>query len=726
MSLAPASDLAIALDPRSIAVVGASDNPDKIGGRPLDYLRRFGFAGEVFAVNPKRRETQGWPTFPSILELPRAPDVAIVAVPGAAVVEALEAYQRPNITVHFVSNVDGNDLEAVLDRIDAETSLFIVASKTFTTQETMTNARSARDWLETRLGEAADVARHFVAVSTNEAGVRDFGIDPENMFRFWDWVGGRYSLWSAIGLPIALALGWRNFERLLAGAHAMDEHFRTRPLNANLPAILGLVGVWSTTFLGAESHAVLPYDQRLDRFVDHLQQLDMESNGKRIDRDGRPVDYTTGPVIWGRPGTNGQHAFYQLIHQGTHLVSADFIAVAEPAHDLVEHHPILLSNVVAQTEALMTGKSEIAVREEMIGAGIETERAEALAPHRSFPGNRPSNTLILPRLDPFFMGQLAALYEHKVFVQGIVWNINSFDQWGVELGKTLAKSVLTDLNSSKPASGHDASTNALIDRLRERSATVRLDPNQYKAVIFDLDGVLTDTARVHAAAWRRLFDAFLAQRAQRGEAGFAPFTMADYQSLVDGKPRRDGLRAFLASRDIELPEGGSDDALEDATILGLANAKNAFFHEALEGDGVTAFEDGERCLARLRSAGIKTAVISASRNAKAVLAAAGLTERFDRLVDGEAAAARSLAGKPAPDVLLAAARDLGVDPADAAIVEDAEAGVAAGAAGDFALVLGLARNGGRKRLTRAGADVVIKDLDALVVDPSMRTRDGYS
>ena len=630
-----------------------------------------------------------------------------------AVVEALEAYQRPGFAVHFVSNVDGNDLEAVLDRIDPETTLFIVASKTFTTQETMTNARSARGWLEARLGEAADVARHFVAVSTNEAGVRDFGIDPANMFRFWDWVGGRYSLWSAIGLPIALALGWRNFERLLAGAHAMDEHFCSRPLASNLPVILGLVGVWNTNFLGAGSHGVLPYDQRLDRFVDHLQQLDMESNGKRIDRDGYPVDYATGPVLWGRPGTNGQHAFYQLLHQGTRVVPADFIAVAAPGHDLEAHHPILLSNVIAQTEALMAGKSETAAREEMIANGLEEKQADALAPHRSFPGNRPTNTLILPRLDPVSMGQLAALYEHKVFVQGIVWNINSFDQWGVELGKTLAKSVLSDLAAATPASGHDGSTNALIERLRQAGAPVHLDPARIQAVIFDLDGVLTDTARVHAAAWKRLFDAFLSRRADRGDESFEPFTMADYHRHIDGKPRRDGLLAFLDSRGLELAEGGKEDTLEDETILGLANAKNAFFHDALASDGVTAFEDGARCLARLRAAGIETAVISASRNAKAVIAAAGLSGRFDLLVDGEAAAERGLAGKPAPDVFLEAARGLGVDPAHAAIVEDAQAGVAAGAAGDFALVIGLAREGGRKRLTRAGADLAIGDLEAL-------------
>lgn len=641
-----------------------------------------------------------------------------------AVVEALEAYRRPEIETHFVANVDGNDIESVLEHIDPETSLFIIASKTFTTQETMTNARSARDWLTGRLGESGDVASHFVAVSTNAAGVREFGIDPANMFRFWDWVGGRYSLWSAIGLPIALALGWYNFGRLLDGAHGMDTHFIEAPLRANLPVLLGLLGVWNTNFLGAETHAVLPYDQRLDRFVDHLQQLDMESNGKQVDRQGRPVDYVTGPVIWGRPGTNGQHAFYQLIHQGTRLVPADFIAVAEPAHDLEGHHAILLSNVVAQTEALMAGKSEAAVRAELIDAGTPEGEAAALAPYRSFPGNVPTNTLILDRLDPFAVGQLAALYEHKVFVQGVIWNINSFDQWGVELGKTLAKSVLADLRSEAPVTGHDTSTTALIERLRAGPAPVPLDPSQTGAVIFDMDGVITDTARLHAAAWKQLFDAYLAHRAAARGEPLAPFTMADYRRYVDGKPRLEGLRDFLAAREITLPEGREEDGPEAETLRGLGNAKTEYFRAALEAEGVAAFADVRPCLGRLAKAGIRTAAISASRHAEIVLEAAGLREAFDTILEGERAAELGLAGKPEPDIFLAAARALGVPPERAVVVEDSVAGVAASRAGGFALVLGMARTGGKKALTRAGADRAIADLDALAAAAAAGSRDG--
>jgi len=632
-----------------------------------------------------------------------------------AAVEALEAYRTPGIETHFVANVDGNELETVLECIDAETTLFVVASKTFTTQETMTNARSARSWLMARLGEAGEVAKHFVAVSTNEAAVREFGIDPANMFGFWDWVGGRYSLWSAIGLPIALTIGWHNFERLLEGAHAMDRHFSQAPLEQNLPAILGLIGAWNSNFLGAETQAILPYDQRLDRFVDHLQQLDMESNGKRVDRAGCRVDVATGPIVWGRPGTNGQHAFYQLIHQGTRLAPADFIAVAEPAHDFEAHHTILLSNVVAQSEALMMGKGETEVREELVAAGMDAQTAAALAPHRTFPGNGPTNTLILPRLDPFTFGQLTALYEHKVFTQGVLWDINSFDQWGVELGKQLAKTALGELEGEGPVTGHDASTNRLIDRLRGGGPPVRIDRRSVDAVIFDLDGVLTDTAQVHAAAWKRLFDAYLERRATRTGETFQPFTMADYRAYVDGKPRLNGVRDFLASRGISLEMGGPDDSGDRETLHGLGNTKNAYFRAALECEGISAFADAPAGLERLRAAGLKTAVISASRNAEAVIEAAGLAGCFDTLIEGETAAARGLAGKPAPDIFLEAARELGIAPERAVVVEDALAGVAAGRAGGFAWVLGMARGGGRKALTRAGADGALTTLDKFIV-----------
>jgi len=402
-------------------------------------------------------------------------DVVNIGIGGShlgpqAVLEALESHRRPGIDVHFLSNVDGHAAASLLARLDPERCLFVIASKTFTTQETMRNADTARAWLRNRLGPDVDIARHFVAVSTNREAVTAFGIDPANMFEFWDWVGGRYSLWSAIGLPIALGVGWENFTALLDGAHAMDRHFATAPAEANLPMLMGLVGIWNINFLGLQSHAVLPYDQRLDRFVDHLQQLDMESNGKRVDRDGRAVAYGTGPVVWGRPGTNGQHAFYQLLHQGRQIAPADFIGVATADHDHAEHHAILLSNLLAQGEALMRGRTEDEVRAEMEAAGMPADAARALAPHRTFPGNRPSNTLILPRLDPFHMGALAALYEHKVFVQGAIWGIDSFDQWGVELGKTLAKTILPELTGDTPVKGHDSSTDRLANYLKSQGA----------------------------------------------------------------------------------------------------------------------------------------------------------------------------------------------------------------------------------------------------------------
>ncbi|MBW7850541.1 MAG: glucose-6-phosphate isomerase [Rhodospirillales bacterium] len=378
---------------------------------------------------------------------------------------ALTPYHQPGLTLHFVSNVDGTHIAETLKRCRPETTLFIVASKTFTTQETLANAATARAWLVEALGETA-VARHFAAISTNADAVAGFGIDTANMFEFWDWVGGRYSLWSAIGLPIAVAVGMDRFEEMLAGAHAMDEHFRTAPLEANMPVILALLGVWYVDFFGAAAHAVLPYDQYLARLPAYLQQADMESNGKGVTRDGRPVACATGPVLFGEPGTNGQHAFYQLIHQGTPLIPCDFIAAAQSHNPVGDHHDLLLSNFLAQTEALMKGKTADEVRAELAGQGLSGAALEAAVPHRTFPGNRPTNSILYRRLDPHTLGMLLALYEHKIFVQGVIWGINSFDQWGVELGKQLAKAILPELRAAAPASAHDASTNALIDLVR--------------------------------------------------------------------------------------------------------------------------------------------------------------------------------------------------------------------------------------------------------------------
>ncbi len=379
------------------------------------------------------------------------------------VCEALKPYGKPGLKVHFVSNVDGTHLAETLKQLDPATTLFIVASKTFTTQETITNARSARAWLVERLGDAA-VPKHFVAVSTNGAEVSKFGIDTANMFGFWDWVGGRYSLWSAIGLPIACFVGMDRFEELLAGAHAMDEHFRTQPFEKNLPVLLAMLGVWYANFFGAETHAILPYDQYLHRFPAYFQQGDMESNGKGVDREGRPItDYTTGPIIWGEPGTNGQHAFYQLIHQGTRLVPCDFIAPVETHNPVGDHHRKLLANFFAQPEALMRGKTAEEARQELEAAGMPAEKVEMLVPHKTFPGNRPTNSLLVQRITPHTLGALIAMYEHKIFTQGIVWNVFSFDQWGVELGKQLANKILPELEGSAPVTAHDASTNGLIN-----------------------------------------------------------------------------------------------------------------------------------------------------------------------------------------------------------------------------------------------------------------------
>jgi len=382
------------------------------------------------------------------------------------VCEALKPYARPDLHAHFVSNVDSTDLAETLKNLNPETSLFLVASKTFTTQETMTNAHSARRWfLDTAKDESA-IAKHFVAMSTNTEAVRKFGIDPNNMFEFWDWVGGRYSLWSAIGLSIAIYLGMDNFEALLNGAHQVDQHFRRTPFEQNLPVIMGLLGIWYSNFFGAESHAILPYDQYLVHFPSYFQQGDMESNGKGVTRQGDWVDYDTGPVIWGQPGTNGQHAFYQLIHQGTRLIPCDFLAVARSHNPLSEHQPILISNYLAQTEALMKGKTPLEVRVELEAAGVSGAQLESLIPAKTFPGNRPTNSFLYPLLTPQVLGALIALYEHKIFTQGVIWQINPFDQWGVELGKQLAKKILPELSGDEQVSGHDSSTNGLINTFK--------------------------------------------------------------------------------------------------------------------------------------------------------------------------------------------------------------------------------------------------------------------
>lgn len=373
--------------------------------------------------------------------------------------EALKAYQcGPDIS--YVSNVDGSHLDEVLKRCDAETTLFIVVSKTFTTQETMTNASSAKSWLLEKLGSEKAISNHFVAVSTNAEGVKKFGINPENQFLFWDWVGGRYSLWSTVGLSVSLHLGYENFEKLLKGAHEMDEHFRTSELSKNIPVIMALLGVWYNNFFKADSHAVLPYNQYLHRFPAYLQQSDMESSGKSVDRNGKSVTYQTGPIIWGEPGTNGQHAFYQLIHQGTKLIPCDFIGVIEPKNKMSDHQDKLFSNFIAQSKALMKGRTL---------SEVEQLNPSSNSVFKVFEGNRPSNSIVLDKLTPFSLGKLIATYEHKIFVQGIVWNVFSFDQWGVELGKVLAGDILSEINSSLNSGNHDASTTALIERYKMSS-----------------------------------------------------------------------------------------------------------------------------------------------------------------------------------------------------------------------------------------------------------------
>ena len=380
------------------------------------------------------------------------------------VTEALKPYKKSNIQTWFVSNVDGTHIAETLKNADPETTLFMIASKTFTTQETMTNAHSARDWFLERAKDKEHIKKHFVAISTNSTAVSEFGIDTANMFAFWDWVGGRYSLWSAIGLSIACTIGFENYRSLLEGAHAMDKHFQNEPLERNIPVILALLGVWYNNFFGAEAHALLPYDQYMHRFAAYFQQGDMESNGKSVDRNGKKINYQTGPIIWGEPGTNGQHAFYQLIHQGTKLIPCDFLAPAISHNPIGDHHPKLLANFFAQTEALMNGKTEEEVVKEMGSASAK--EIESIKPFKVFEGNRPTNSILFQKLTPRTLGSLLAMYEHKIFVQGVIWNIYSFDQWGVELGKQLAKQILPELTTDETVTSHDGSTNGLINQYK--------------------------------------------------------------------------------------------------------------------------------------------------------------------------------------------------------------------------------------------------------------------
>jgi len=452
-----------------VALRNRSNTPILVGGQDvmpavnavLDHMKEF--CGQVIGGSWKGYTGKA------------ITDVVNVGIGGSdlgplMVTEALRPFQvGPN--VHFVSNIDGTHVAEVLKKVDPETTLFVIASKTFTTQETITNATTCKSWFLDSAKEAAHVAKHFVALSTNKELVTKFGIDEANMFEFWDWVGGRYSLWSAIGMTIALNIGFDNFADLLSGAHWMDNHFRTAKLEENVPVILALLGVWYGNFFGAETHALLPYDQYMHRFAAYFQQGDMESNGKYVVRSGDKVSYSTGPIVWGEPGTNGQHAFYQLIHQGTRIIPCDFIAPVNSHNSPVEgalHHTILLSNFLAQTEALMKGKDREQVEEELKKSGMDAERIAKIAPHKEFTGNRPTNSIMVDTVNPFTLGALIAMYEHKIFTQGIIWDINSYDQWGVELGKQLAKAIEPELAGSARVATHDSSTNALINHIKER------------------------------------------------------------------------------------------------------------------------------------------------------------------------------------------------------------------------------------------------------------------
>lgn len=452
------------------ALRNRSNTPILVDGKDvMPEVNRVLAQMRVFSEKVRRGEWKGYSG-------KRITDIVNIGIGGSdlgpvMVCDALKPYASPDLNVHFVSNIDGTHLMRALEKCHPETTLFIVASKTFTTQETMTNATSARNWFCQQAGDEAFVAKHFVALSTNSEAVQAFGIDAANMFEFWDWVGGRYSLWSAIGLSIALYVGMDNFEALLAGAHEMDLHFKNAPLEDNIPVILALIGVWYNNFFHVDTHAILPYDQSMARFPAYLQQADMESNGKFVCRDGSRVQYKTGPVIWGEAGTNGQHAFYQLIHQGTQTVSADFLMPIHSHYHVgkngTQHHQILLANFLAQTQALMLGKTEGEARAELEKQGLSGSALEALLPHKTFIGNRPTTSILFDKLTPHTLGKLVAMYEHKIFVQGIIWDINSFDQWGVEYGKQIASQILPQLMNDEMVSNYDSSTNGLINHVKQ-------------------------------------------------------------------------------------------------------------------------------------------------------------------------------------------------------------------------------------------------------------------
>jgi len=445
------------------ALRNRSDQPVHVGGKDVmpdvrDVLDRLGSFSDAVRDGSWTGHT-GKPIT----------DVVNIGIGGSdlgplMVVEALAPFAHKRIALHFVSNVDGSHMVSTLKKVNPETTLFVVASKTFTTQETLTNAHSARSWFLDSDATDADIAKHFVALSTNEEAVTDFGIDADNMFGFWDWVGGRYSIWSAIGLPLILSIGIERFEQFLQGAHEMDEHARTAPLAENLPVTLAMLTVWYNNFWGAHSHLIAPYDQYLHRFPAYLQQLTMESNGKSVHVDGSPVEIATGPVVWGEPGTNGQHAYFQLVHQGTHLIPTDFIMALESLNPLGIHQELLMANCFAQSEALMMGKTKDELKAEMQAANASDADIDRLSGHRSFEGNRPSNTILVQQMSPHALGALIALYEHKVFVEAAVWDINPFDQWGVELGKQLAKSIHHEMEQAAAVTSHDSSTNGLINR----------------------------------------------------------------------------------------------------------------------------------------------------------------------------------------------------------------------------------------------------------------------
>ena len=445
-----------------------SDDPIMLDGHDIKQdIRRVQNKMKAFADKVSDKKWLGFSGKP-------VTDIVNIGIGGSdlgpvMVTEALKPFWKEGLRVFFVSNIDGTHISETLKKLKPETTLFLIASKTFTTLETMTNANTAKKWFLENGGSEKDIAKHFAALSTNTKAVSEFGIDTENMFEFWDWVGGRYSLWSAIGLSIACVIGYENFEKLLRGAYSADKHFKNTPFEKNIPVILGLLGIWYNNFFGAETHAILPYDQYMHRFAAYLQQGDMESNGKSTDRAGNPVNYQTGQIIWGEPGTNGQHAFYQLIHQGTKLIPADFIAPANSFNPVGDHHRKLLANFFAQTEALMNGKTAGEAEVELKKAGKTPEEIKKLLPFKEFKGNRPTNSIIFKRLDPETLGKLIAIYEHKIFTQGLIWNVFSFDQWGVELGKQLATKILPELENKEKVSSHDSSTNNLINKFKELS-----------------------------------------------------------------------------------------------------------------------------------------------------------------------------------------------------------------------------------------------------------------